>query len=165
MPQHSGRVFPAAAVWAFIPVYLIHLLDERFWGVGTANWAAAHIPVYFTNYAWLWVNIPSAAVLSIVVVMVARGVLPEWAVVALSIHLLLHTLMRVIGTLAFTSLSPGLVSGVLLCLPLALWCLTRARRCMPNQALRWGAIAGVASFQPLWHGVLYPFLPGAPPSA
>ncbi len=165
LPERSDRVFPTAVLWTFVPVYFVHLLDERFWGVGTANWATAHTPFYFTNYVWLWVNIPSMLVLGLVVVFVTRGVIPEWAVVALGIHLLLHSVTRLFGTLIFVSVSPGVISGVLLCLPLALWSLARGYRQLSKSALRPGIIAGVLSFQPLWHAVLYPFLPTAPPAA
>ena len=163
--EPSERVFPAPVLWAFPPVYLVHLLDERFWGVGTANWATAHGPLYFTNYAWLWVNIPSMLALALVVVLVARGAVAEWAVVSLGVHLLLHAVMRIGGTLVFASVSPGLISGVLLCLPLGVWSMARGYRQLSNPALRAGVIAGILSFQPLWHAVLYPFLPTAPPTA
>ena len=152
-------------LWAFVPVYFVHLLDERFWGVGTANWSTAHSPFYFTNYAWLWVNIPSMLALALVVVLIARGAIPEWAVVALGIHLLLHAVTRIVGTLIFASVSPGVVSGVLLCLPLAVWSLVRAYRQLSQRGLRFGIIAGILSFQPVWHGLLYPFFRTVPPAA
>ena len=164
-PERSDRVFPATALWAFVPVYFVHLLDERFWGGGTANWATAHTPFYFTDCAWLWVNIPSMLALTLVVVLVARGVVPEWAVVALGVHLLLHAVTRIVGTVIFTTVSPGVVSGVLLCLPLAVWSLARGYRQLSRRALRSGVIAGVLSFQPLGHALLYPFLPTAMPAA
>ena len=164
-PERFDRVFPAAALWAFVPVYFLHLLDERFWGVGTANWATAHTPFYFTNFAWLWINVPSMLAVVSVVVLIARRVFPEWAVVALAVHLSLHAVTRIGGTLVFVSVSPGVVSGLLLCLPLALWSLVHGYRELPRRALRSGVIAGVLSFQPLWHAVLYPILPVAPPAA
>jgi hypothetical protein len=152
-------------LWTFVPVYFVHLLDERFCGVGTANWSTAYSPVDFSNYAWLWVNATSMLVFALVVVLIARRTLPEWIVVGLSVHLLLHALMRVVGTVVFASLWPGLVSGVLLCLPLASWSLIHGYRNLPRQAARLGVLVGALSFQPLWHGVLYPFLSGAPPAA
>ncbi len=72
---------------------------------------------------------------------------------------------RLVGTLVFASVSPGVISGVLLCLPLALWSLARGYRQLSKSALRKGLIAGVLSFQPLWHAILYPFLPTAPLAA
>ena len=163
--EPSDRVFSAPVLWAFPAVYFVHLIDERFWGVGTANWATIHGPLYFTNYAWLWVNIPSMLALTLVAALVARGAVPEWAIVALSVHLLLHAVMRIGGTLVFASVSPGLISGVLLCLPLAVWSLARGYRRLSHRALCAGVIAGILSFQPLWHAVLHPFLPPAPPAA
>ncbi len=102
--------------------------------------------------------------LGLVVVLVSRRAIPEWAVVALGVHLLLHAVMRIFGTLVFASISPGLISGVLLCLPLAVWSLARGYRQLSHRALRAGAIAGFLSFQPLWHAILYPLLPTAPPA-
>ena len=165
MSENSDRVFPAVAVLGFAPVYFVHLLDERFWGIGTANWATTHTPFYFTNYAWLWVNVPSMLLLALVVVLIARRRVPEWAVVALSVHLVLHSVTRIFGTLIFASVSPGVISGVVICLPLAFWCLARGYRQLPKPDLRMGMIAGVLSFQPMWHSIIFPFLPAAPLAA
>ena len=167
MPDTESRVsvFPGPLLGAFPPVYLLHLLDERFWGVGTANWATAHSYLYFTNYAWLWVNVPSMLALTLVVLLVARGRAPDWWVVALSVHLLLHGTMRVGGSFFYSSVSPGILTGVVLCVPLACRGLILAKRTLPKRALRLGVVAGLISFQPFWHVLLHPLLPGAPPAA
>ena len=158
-------VFPQSLYVAFPIVYFLHLLDERFWGPGTANWATAHSPLYFTNSAWLWVNVPSMLLLALVARLTARQQLPAWAAVAVAMHLALHAVMRIVGTAVFESVSPGLVTGVFLCLPLAIPTLVRAYNRLPASQLRRGVLAGILSFQPLWHVVLYPVVPHGPVSA
>lgn len=160
----SSRLFPVSAVWAFVPVYALHLLDERFWGMGTAHFASTYTPFWFTNSAWLWVNVPSFVLLTLAVALIVRGVFPEWAVVALAVHLLLHAIVRIGGSGFFAVVSPGVVSGVVLCVPLGVWSLMRGARALSRRELRAGLIAGVLSFQPLWHGVVFPFLPDRPPA-
>ena len=159
------EVFPAGWLWLFPPAYLLHLIDERFWGPGTAAWATANTGVYFTNSAWLAVNVPSLALLTVAAAFTASRRWPAWVAVALGAHLTLHALVRIVGTVVSGSVSPGVVTGVAVCLPLATLTFWRGFRALSGPQLRAGLITGVLSFQPLWHFLLLPFLPGRPPAA
>ncbi len=158
-------MFAARWLWLFPPVYFLHLLDERFWGPGTANWATANTGVYFTNSAWLAVNIPSFILLTLATALTASRRWPDWVAIALATHLTLHALVRIIGTTVTGTVSPGVVTGVAVCLPLALPVLVRGVRLLSQAQFRKGLIVGVLSFQPLWHFMLLPFLPDGPPAA
>ncbi len=159
------RLFPEVLFWAYPIVYFVHLLDQWFWGPGAAQWATAHGTLYFTNYAWLWVNVPSMFILTLAALLTARQQLPAWVAVALGVHLALHALMRIAATAVFSSVPPGLVTGVLMCLPLAIPTLLRGYQGLPAREFRLGVLAGLLSFQPLWHLVLYPVLPHGPAAA
>jgi hypothetical protein len=100
--------------------------------------------------------------LALVAGLVARGRWPEWVAVALAAHVALHGFGRLPPSIWFGSPSPGLVTGLVLCLPLALYAFARAARTLPRAELRKGLLVGVASFQPLWHFILLPVLPGPP---
>ena len=162
MSSDAPRVFSQNWLWAFPPVYLIHLVDERFWPPGTANWATANSFLYFTNEAWLWVNVPSMLVVLLATALISARRLPEWVTVAMGLNVALHAFMRIGGTLFFGSVSPGLATGVILCLPLALPVLVRGMRLLPRADFIRGLAWGVASFQPVWHLLVYPFLPLKP---
>jgi hypothetical protein len=158
----ENEPFSARWLWLFPPAYLIHLLDERFWGSGTANWAYLHTGTYFTNEAWLAVNVPSMILLTVAAGLCAARIWPQWVAIALAIHFVLHTLVRVVGTPLSGVIAPGLVSGVLVCLPLAVPTLRRGYRALPWPAFRNGLVVGILSFQPLWHTILLPLLPRGP---
>ena len=57
----SKRYFRPGWVWLFPTAYLIHLLDERFYWIGTARFATEYLGIYFTDAAWLWVNLLSTS--------------------------------------------------------------------------------------------------------
>ena len=152
-------------LWLFPPVYLLHLIDERYFGIGTAEWASHHTGVYFTNSVWLAVNAPSFVLLTLATWLVARRTWPMWVAVALATHLALHAIGRVVGSVVFDSVSPGVVTGVILCLPLAVFAYTRLVRVLSRGQLLAGVLAGVVSLQPLWHALLLPVLPSGAPAA
>ena len=77
-------------------------------------------------------------------------------------HIALHGPGRLPAAIWFASWSPGLVSGLVLCLPLAAFTFVREARVLNRREFARGLLAGVASFQPLWHFLLFPVLPSAP---
>ena len=158
----ENQPFSSRWLWLFPPAYLAHLIDERFWGAGTANWAYASTGIYFTNAGWLAVNVPSMVLVTVAAALAAARVWPQWVGVALGIHFALHALVRIVGTPATGQLAPGVVTGVLVCLPLAVPSLLWGYRSLSTASYRRGLLAGTLSFQPLWHAVLLPVLPQGP---
>ena len=144
----------AVAWWLFPLVYLAHLLDERFYGEGTAAWSTAHAGIDFSNDAWLAVNVASLLVMTIAAWAMDRGRLPAWVALTLAGHLLLHAFMHVAGTLARSSVFPGVGTSVLICLPFASFVIARAwRRFEPRVAIAALALS-LATMQPLYHYLL-----------
>lgn len=157
----SQPVFSRAWLAWFPVVYLLHLVDERYYWIGTANFATQYLGIYFTNAAWWAINVPSMLLLAGVAALVARGRWPEWVAIALAVHLALHGLGRVPTSLWTGTIAPGLLSGVLLCAPLSAATLWKARS-LSGAHWRAGVLAGVVSFQPFWHFALLPVLPRGP---
>jgi hypothetical protein len=154
--------FPRTWLWLFPPIYFIHLLDERFSGNGTAAWATAHMGVYLTNEAWLIINVFWFLLVVLSTWLVARGVWPDWIVIALATHIAVHSLTRVWGSGAFPGWSPGVVSGVLVCLPWAAVTFARGLRLFPLRQVVSGIVCGVLSLQPLWDFLMLPILSPRP---
>ncbi len=152
----------SAAVMLYPGVYLVHLIDERYYGIGTADFATQYFGIYFTNEAWWAVNVPSLMMLTATATLVARQVWPRWLAVALATHLALHGLMRVPTSAWTLTIAPGLISGLLLCLPLSVITLLWGWSALPRTQFRNGILVGIASFQHLWHFLLLPVLPGGP---
>lgn len=161
----TTRVFSAGWIWLFLPVYLLHLLDERFFAMGTAEWATLHMGVYLTNEAWLVINVAWLAGLTLVVTLMARGAWPDWVAIVLATHLAIHSLTRVVGSIVFPGWCPGVVSGVGVGLPWATVTFVRGLRALPPRQLISGVVLGVLSLQPVWDFLMLPVLSPRPPAA
>jgi hypothetical protein len=159
------RVFSNAWIWLFPLVYLAHLIDERYFWIGTADFATRYLGIYFTNAAWWLINVPSLLLFTLAVILIVRGTWPQWVAIALATHLALHGLGRIPTSLWTLTIAPGLVTGLLLCTPLAAVTLWRALSVLPRRSFVRGVMVGAASFQPFWHFALLPVLPSAPPAA
>jgi hypothetical protein len=162
VPSSSFRTSSSTWVWLFPPTYLAHLIDERCFGIGTADFATQYLGIYFTNSTWLAVNAPSFLVLTVSTWLVVRGRWPGWITAALGTHLALHGLVRVPTSVWFGTVAPGLLTGLGLCVPLAGFALFRGHRRLSRSEFRIGILVGFASFQPFWHFLLLPVLPRAP---
>lgn len=146
----------------FPVVYFVHLLDERYFWIGTAEFATEYLGIYFTNGAWWAVNVPSLILLTTAAIMAARGSWPQWVGTALGVHLACHGLGRVPTLLWTMEIAPGLVTGLLLCTPLAAAALWRGYTSLHTRDFAIGIVVGNLSFQPFWHFALWPLLPSAP---
>jgi len=58
--------------------------------------------------------------------------------------------------------APGLITGLVLCTPLAVATLWRARSALSRRDIVRGLVVGVLSFQPFWHFALVPVLSSGP---
>jgi len=161
-PIRSTQVFPRPWLWLFPPGYLVHLIDERFFGIGTAAWATAHMDVYLTNDAWLIINIVWFLGLSALTWLIARGSLPDWAALVLATHFAIHSLTRVWGSAAFPGWSPGVVSGVLIGLPWSVAMFYRGTRELEPRRIALAVALGVLSLQPVWDFFMLPILSPRP---
>ncbi len=157
-------MFPRSWLWLFPPGYLVHLVDERFFGEGTAAWATAHMGVHLTNQAWLVINVVWFVGFLLVTWLIARGSLPEWVALALATHFAIHALTRVWGSAVFPGWSPGVVSGVAVGLPWAGAVFLRGLRELETKQVALAVGCGVLSLQPLWDFLMLPILSPRPPA-
>ena len=159
----SPRIYSTRWLVLLCVVYAAHLVDERYYWIGTADFATRYLGIHFTNTAWWAVNVPSIVLFSLAGALVARGTWPQWVALSLAVHLALHGLGRLPTSIWTREVAPGLVSGLLLCTPVAAVTFWRGYESLSRWETTRGVVVGVASFQPLWHFALLPFLPA--PSA
>jgi hypothetical protein len=128
--------------WLFPASYLIHVAEEywggfpvwieRFWGVESS-------PGNFLSWnggAWVMMAVGVALVLK------KRSY--RWLLVGFGAVVLINGAAHALSSLWTSSYSPGLISGLLLFVPLGLFTLRRARRSrMNSRTFRAGIILGV----------------------
>ena len=135
------NAFAGSWAWLFPVSYLAHIAEEywggfpawiaRFWGVASSD----------TNFlAWnggAWVMM----CVGVALVLVTKSY--RWLLVSFGTVVLINGVVHALASVATWSYSPGVVSGLLLYVPLGAFTLLRAKRSVNARTLRAGLIVGV----------------------
>jgi uncharacterized protein with HXXEE motif len=130
----------AGLLWLFVPAYGVHLVEE--WLGGFPAWIATVVGRPLPGTAFLIIN---AVAMVLVVIGIRAAVSAErygWIGVAIATVFLINTVSHLAGSLVTGTYSPGLLSAVILYVPLALLTLTRAVDQAPRDHVLRGAIVG-----------------------
>ena len=133
----------------FPTTYWVHIAEEC-WG-GFAARIAEATGVAISDGAFLAANALLWTLMATVVVLVLRSPSRAPLVVALATVVTINAAVHAGGTLLAASYSPGLVSAVLLWLPLGVMTLVRGHRVLAARSFRSGVLIGVVAhaFVPL----------------
>ena len=96
----------------------------------------------------------SLLVISCVAWAIRMGRLGSFALLVLSGHMLMHATQHLLGAIRFGEFSPGITTGVLICLPAGILATTLGFRMLPRFRATAGFVFGLATFQPIWHAIL-----------
>jgi hypothetical protein len=123
--------------------YLLHLAEEWWGGEGLAAWTWRTLGAPISTAELLALNGIVWPVLTVLTVLaVSRpGLRPVWT--AFGTVIAVNGALHVLGSLATTSYSPGVVSGVLLYLPLGGYALARGRRDLAPRAFGGAVLIGL----------------------
>jgi len=126
------------------PATFLAPIAEEYWGgfpERAAELTGRAVPdaAFFGANAFFWVLMATAAVFALW--RPSRAPL----VVALATAVTINATLHVGGALLTASYSPGLVSGVLLWLPLGVAALARSHRVLPERSFRFGVLIGVVA--------------------
>ena len=125
--------------------YLLHLVEEWFGGEGFAAWTERALgqPVSTTRFlilnAVVW---PSFAALTLAAI---KRPAVAWFLTSFGTIVVINALLHALGTLASSSYSPGLVTGLLLYLPLGSLAIHRGRQELSGGAFARAVFLGVAA--------------------
>ena len=153
-PTMQSRLTPSTVAPWIVVAYAIHLADERLVGEGVAAWATRVAGMPFSNGEWLLVNSISFAAILAIAWAIRVGRLGAAALLLLGGHVLMHATMHLGGAIQFGEFSPGIVSGLVACLPASLIALRSGFEAMAAPRAAAFLLAGMATFQPIWHQVL-----------
>jgi Protein of unknown function with HXXEE motif len=132
--------FTGSWAWFFPISFLIHIVEEyrggfpawvnRFWGVETS----------LTNFL-IW-NGAAWVMMIVGVALVLKTRSYRWLLVSFGTVFLINGVVHALASLVTSSYSPGLVSGLLLFVPLGVMTLKRARQFVNRRTLRAGLVVG-----------------------
>ncbi len=129
-------------LWLFVPAYLAHLAEE--WWAGFPEWIAVFARRPLPAAAFVAINAVALVVLIAAVRATTHRESNGWMAVAIATVFTLNALLHLLGSLASASYSPGMLTGVVIYVPLGLLTLLRAWHQQPPSEFARGAAAGVA---------------------
>lgn len=135
-------------------LYLFHLFEEYFGPPGLWRWVESNLAVSFSHFHWLAVNIPFFGAVVVALVLAERDPTSSWLRFAVATHLALHATMHALHSGAMQEYSPGVVSGIVLCAPVAGALVREELRHLDRRPLLLGVVCGVGTFPPLIHAVV-----------
>jgi hypothetical protein len=136
-PHPSARL-----AWLLPLSYALHILEE--WFGGFRDWIALFVGSPLPATAFIVINaIAMAAMIAATWASTTRAGY-GWAGIAVATVLVVNALAHTFGTLVTSRYSPGLVTALLLYLPLAGLVLLRASSRAERGAFRTGVLAGFA---------------------
>jgi hypothetical protein len=132
-----------ALLWLFVPAYAIHLAEEFWAGPGLPAWIALLAGSRLPVSAFIAINAVAMILLVAGVRAATRTESAGWIVVAIATIVALNAVLHLLGSLVTGTYSPGMVSGVVVYLPLGMLTLIRAAHQQEPAAFARGAGACV----------------------
>lgn len=124
--------------------YLAHLCEEWWGGEGFVAWTQHALGAGVSPVRFLVLNGIAGPLFLAGTVAGIRSPRFAWCLVAFASLVVLNGLLHALATLAFASYSPGVVTGLLLYLPIGGLVLRDGLGRMPTETFRLAVMAGVA---------------------
>jgi hypothetical protein len=128
-------------LWPIVAAFAIHIAEE--WFGGFPLWMAKVLGNPMPQAAFIWINVIALAVVILGVWFAIRDDGFGWVAVALATVFLINTAAHVAGSLLTASYAPGLISAVVLYIPLCSLVMIRAADHAPRGTVSRGIVAGV----------------------
>ena len=129
--------------WLFPATYALHILEETWGGEGFVAWIGRVAGVELEATQFLVWNALALSLMAAGVVLMLRFRHLRWLLVAYGVAFLLNALSHLAASLYTMSYSPGLVSSLLLWLPLGALTLLRFRKTLSRRQRRAGLLVGL----------------------
>jgi hypothetical protein len=129
-------------LWLFVPAYLVHLAEE-YWA-GFPVWFARILGRALPEPAFLAINGVALALLIAAIRTAIRRETAGWLAVAIATVVTVNAVLHLLASLSTGTYAPGMISGVVVYLPLGLLTLIRAGHQQPPPEFARGIAAGIA---------------------
>lgn len=123
--------------------YAAHMAEEYWGGMGFAAWVSLHTGLTMTEPVWLQLNITFYLVMAGAVVAGWLAKPAQWLLLPLGTVVLINGMAHLVTSVLTRSYSPGVVTGVLLWIPLGITMLRAGKRHWPRSAFVAGIGLGV----------------------
>lgn len=134
---------PARWAWLLPATFLVHIAEEYWCGIGFPAWVSRVGFAKLTPELFLSLN-AAAWLLMAFAVALAIFIQPlRWLIVSFGAAVFINGLAHTAGSIVTVTYSPGLVSGLLLWVPLGSIIFIRAWRSIPHSQFWLGVIVGV----------------------
>ena len=143
--QSSDETWQGAWGWLFPATYALHIVEEVWGGEGFGAWLGRVAGVELEATQFLVWNALALLLMAAGVVLTLRFGHMRWLLVAYAVAFLLNAISHLAASLYTVSYSPGLVSSLLLWLPLCALTLLRFRKTLSRRARRAGLLVGLLS--------------------
>lgn len=114
-------------VWLFPATYLFHIAEELWGGEGFPEWVSRFAAVTLTREEFLRINVGFWVAMTAAVFIVRRAASADWIVATLATLVTVNGFLHLAGSAVTGTYSPGLVTGVLLWVPLGIFALKSLR--------------------------------------
>jgi hypothetical protein len=122
--------------WLFPITYLLHIAEEYWGGEGYSTYLLRLRDVQFSPTRFLLVQFIGLALMIVAIILARRLQFPNLLSVILGSVILVNGLTHIILSLAYAEYVPGLVTSIILWIPLGIATLLRFRRTM-REARYW----------------------------
>jgi hypothetical protein len=138
------RLSQANPVWLFPTTYILHLSEEYFvWG-GFPLWAERRLGLQFSDVEFVAWNAFALALMVLSAWLVNRDPKLRFLEIALAVAVLGNVVAHVLGSVTTRTYSPGLLTGVVLWMPVGLQRLKGAWAASTRKARIVGIYIGVS---------------------
>ena len=131
----------AGLLWLFVPAYVIHLAEE--WFADFPGWLQRITARPLPDEAFLIINAVALALLIGAIHLATRSERFGWMAVAVATIMLVNTVAHAAGAALTRSYAPGLISAVVLYVPLGSLTMIRALDHAGRKHVARGIITGV----------------------
>jgi hypothetical protein len=140
---------PRAWPLLFPLTYLFHIAEEYWCGERFFNWASRLSGIDLTEQAFLGINAAAWSAMLLATLPALWLGRMRWVVIPLAAAVLLNGIAHVVASVLSASYSPGLVTGLMLWVPLGAVTLVRARDIVGRDVYWLGVAVGL-----LLHGLV-----------
>ena len=127
-------------LWLFVVTYIIHIAEEYWGGEGYPAHLLEHSGVYMSPTRFLIVQAIGIALMVTGVLIAKRLKFTDALAVILGTAVLVNALIHLVNSLRAMAYEPGLISGIVIWIPLGLFSIIYFRRRVLNQKRFWLSI-------------------------